>query len=122
MKADGPMHEASIMTQALAIAEEHAKRSHATSIRRIGLRVGVLAGVVPDALHFAFAALRQGTMAADAELGIEEMPATFVCLDCGSISESISMAFVCPACGGTTRLDDGGRELELAFLEVTNDV
>ncbi len=116
------MHEVSIMMQALALAEEHAKRSHATSIRRIGLRMGPLAGVAPDALRFAFASLRQGTMAADAELGISEAPATFVCLDCKARSESLAMTFLCPICGGTARLDDGGRELELEFLEVTSDV
>ena len=110
------------MSQTLAIAEHHAKRSHATSILRIGLRLGPLAGVATDALRFAFDTLRQGTMAAGAELTIEELPATFVCLDCAASSESISMTFICPVCGGPTRLEDGGRELELAFLEVTDHV
>ena len=40
----------------------------------IRLRIGALSGVVPEALEFAFEALRPGTLAEKAELAIESVP------------------------------------------------
>jgi hydrogenase nickel incorporation protein HypA/HybF len=113
------MHEASLIEAVLERAEQEAGRAGATRIDRIRLRVGILSGVVPEALRFAFDALRQGTMAADATLEIDVIPARFGCLDCHAVSEHDTYEFVCPACGGTLIIEGGGHQLELAQLEVS---
>jgi hydrogenase nickel incorporation protein HypA/HybF len=114
-----PMHEASIVEAVLERAAQETRKAGATRIERIRLRVGILSGVVPDALRFAFDALRQGTPAADATLEIETVSACFRCLDCGTVSTRDTFEFTCDACGGTLVLDGGGCELELAQLEVS---
>lgn len=113
------MHEASIVEAVLERACEEARKAGARRIERIRLRVGVLAGVVPEALQFAFGALREGTPAAGATLEVENAPATFRCLDCQGTMESLHLDFTCPACGGALVVDSGGHQLELIRLEVT---
>lgn len=113
-----PMHEASIIEAVLERAIEETRTAGATRIERIRLRVGALSGVVPDALHFAFDALRHGTPAVAATLEIEIVPARSHCLDCGATAEHQEIILTCSACGGPLMLDGGGHELELARLEV----
>ncbi len=113
------MHEASIIEAVLDSAAAAARNAGATTIHRIRLRVGLLAGVVPEALEFAFAALKQDTPAAAATLEIEPVPATFRCLDCGTTHQLDQLSFTCPACSGPMIVDSGGSDLELAQLEVT---
>jgi len=78
------MHEFSIMESALATAAQKTRAAGATQIHRLKLRVGQLSGVVPEALRFAFAALKTGSPAAAAELEIEEVPAVGWCADCAA--------------------------------------
>ena len=57
------MHEFSIMQSALNQALREARLAGAARVHEIRLRIGVLSGVVPDALQFAFEALTPGTFA-----------------------------------------------------------
>lgn len=116
------MHEASIMESALESAVAEARKAGAEVITRLKLRVGVLSGVVPEALEFAFDALKDGTPAAGAALEIELAPAVFRCLDCEQTAEMVEMAFVCPSCHGALVVDHGGNELELTQLELNEHV
>jgi len=110
------------MEAALESAEAEARRAGGAAITRLKLRVGVLSGVVPEALAFAFETLKAGTLAADAVLEIETAPAVFRCLECAATPSLTEMAFSCPACHGPLVVDHGGQQLELAQLEVTRNV
>ena len=55
------MHELSIMQSALSQALEQARHAGAGKVHEIRLRIGVLSGVVPEALQFAFEVLAEGT-------------------------------------------------------------
>ncbi|MGA2557849.1 MAG: hydrogenase maturation nickel metallochaperone HypA [Verrucomicrobiota bacterium] len=112
------MHEYSIMQSALHQALEEARRAGAVRVHEIRLRVGVLSGVVPDALQFAFEALTPGTPAEGAVLAIEEVPARFWCAPCGREFVSLNLYSECPDCGNPSNELRAGRELELNSLEV----
>ena len=112
------MHEASIMQAALESASAELHKAGAQTITRLKLRVGVLSGVVPEALDFAFEALRAGTPAAAATLEIELAPAVFRCLDCAIMTKLTVMTFTCPECAGCLVVDHGGSQLELTQLEL----
>jgi hydrogenase nickel incorporation protein HypA/HybF len=112
------MHELSIMQGALEMALTRAAQENASRVHVIRLRVGALSGVVPDALQFAFEALREGTPAAGAELCIDSVPARFWCRACAREFEAEDMLAVCPQCGGSRAELRAGRELELASLEI----
>lgn len=57
------MHEVSLMEQTLATALSHVRAQGASKIHRLELHVGVLSGVVPEALAFAFDVVSTGTLA-----------------------------------------------------------
>ncbi len=107
------------MQSALEIACEWAARQDAGQIHRIGLRVGALSGVVPDALEFAFEVLKQDTPAATARLELETVPLRAYCPDCDHEFTAEGFWIACPRC---ERLDleiRQGRELEVAYVELS---
>ena len=112
------MHELSIMQSALNVALAQAREAGATRVHEIRLRIGALSGVVPDALEFAFEALVPGTLAEHAKLAIEHVPARFWCAGCAREFESADMLAECPDCHGLSGELRGGREMELASLEI----
>jgi hydrogenase nickel incorporation protein HypA/HybF len=113
------MHEISIMEGALELAEEHARKAGGTAIRRICLQVGFVSGVVPEALEFAFDALKVNTMAENASLEIARIPGEFRCSKCGIHLLLAKVRFDCPECDGMLILNKGGAELELSHLEIS---
>jgi hydrogenase nickel incorporation protein HypA/HybF len=112
------MHELSIMDSALNLALERAQKAAAVRVRAIHLRVGVLSGVVPDALRFAFETLTANTPAEGASLEIEEVPARFWCRTCRQEYLVTALIAECPQCHGLSRELLAGRELEVASLEI----
>jgi hydrogenase nickel incorporation protein HypA/HybF len=112
------MHELSIMQSALSIALEQARQAGATRVHEIRLRIGALSGVVPDALEFAFEALTPGTPAEGAHLTIEHVPARFWCAACSREFTSEDMFGECPDCHALSGELRGGREMEVASLEI----
>jgi hydrogenase nickel incorporation protein HypA/HybF len=112
------MHELSIMESALDQACSQAQAAGASRIHAIRLRIGALSGVVPEALEFAFEALAPGTLAEDAKLEIEHVPARFKCGECAREFEAGDLFSLCPDCQTPSRDLQAGREMELASLEI----
>lgn len=107
------------MQSAMEIAVESAKAQGAVQIHRVVMRVGTLAGVVPDSLMFAFDIVTQGSMAEGATLEIETVPSLCHCVDCGKEFEPKDFFYECPNCGSLSVELKRGKELELAYLEVS---
>ena len=112
------MHELSIMQSALSLALDQARQAGAARVHTIRLRIGALSGVVPDALEFAFEALTPGTLAEGSKLAIDQVPARFWCAACAREFESEDMLAECPGCHGMSGELRGGREMEVASLEI----
>ena len=112
------MHELSIMQSALEIALEQARKAGASRVYVIRLRIGALSGVVPEALRFAFEALRSGTPAEKAELVVEDVAARFWCATCNREFQSAELFAECPDCHVPSGELRAGREMELASLEI----
>ena len=111
------MHEAAIVRRIIEIAEREARQAGATGIGVIKLRIGEFRGVVAEALDFAFAVLKSGTMAEGARLEIETIPLRLDCRDCGEFrGEMEDLRLSCPGCGGAVAIVSG-RELEVEYLE-----
>jgi hydrogenase nickel incorporation protein HypA/HybF len=107
------------MQSTLERAVAKAKAAGALRIHQVRIRVGALSGVVPDALQFAFEALRQNTLAAEAELEIESVAAACWCAGCQIEFESGDLIFECPRCGALAAELRRGRELDLVSVEVS---
>ena len=113
------MHEFSIMQAALETAAQKTRAAGATQIHRLTVRVGKLSGVVPEALRFAFDALKEKTLAAQAELQIVEVPAIGWCADCAAEFAVAEINYECPRCRQPSGELRRGREMDLASLEIS---
>lgn len=106
------------MDSALNLALDQARQAGARRVLVLRLRIGVLSGVVPEALQFAFEALSPGTAAEGGALAIDSVPARFWCAQCLREFEADDLFAECPGCHSASRELRAGRELEVASLEI----
>ncbi len=113
------MHEFGIAEGVLKAALEAAQKNGSTRVDVVRLRIGALAGVVDEALTFAFEALAEDTPAQGARLLIEPVPVTCYCETCANEFAAPRFSYRCPVCETLSREVRRGRELELISIEVT---
>lgn len=112
------MHELSIAHSLVELAAEEARRLGLRRIRALYVKLGVLSGVVKEALEFSFDVVIQGTPLEGAKLVIEDVPVVVYCPRCQeacTLTEPLPMR--CPVCGTRTGEMLHGREMELYALE-----
>ena len=112
------MHELGIAQSILKTVEQEMEARSLPPVAEVGVRVGALSGVLPDALAFGFEALVAGTALADCELKIEHVPAQAQCQACPHLFDVADFFFQCPACGSVQVTVTHGYELDIAYLEV----
>lgn len=113
------MHELSIATSLVEVASAEAIRHGAERVIRIFARIGVLSGVVPEALEFAFDVAASGTPLEGAVLEIEAVPVVVYCPQCRAEKTLPDLfAFWCPDCSGPTPDVRSGREMEVTAMEL----
>ena len=112
------MHEFGIAQSLLEIVEQEALPYKGARVTRIKLLIGKLSGVMPDALRFAFEALRIGGITEEAFLEIEEMPLRIKCSQCGKKSILNDPFLICPQCESKDVEIIAGRELQIINMEI----
>lgn len=112
------MHEMAIAESVLDIAFGEMDRRAATRLNKVKLSIGEFSGVVREALEFAFAALKPGTRAADAEFEIEVVPLRAECSNCGPVRCLLcDLDLICPTCGVVVQIT-GGRDMKVDYLDI----
>ena len=116
------MHELSIAQGLVEVACEALARCEPAPARvgRLRVRIGALAGVVPDALEFCYGLSVEGTPLAGSRLEIESQPVVVFCPRCleNRILDGGDFRFRCPVCDTSTPDLVKGRELELISMEL----
>jgi hydrogenase nickel incorporation protein HypA/HybF len=112
------MHELALAQGILGIVQEYVPENQACDIQKVRVRVGALAGVVPDSLEFCFSAVVADTPWSSARLEIVSVPATAACRVCRCEFGLDDPVFVCPRCGGGDVQQIGGFELQVADIEL----
>ena len=113
------MHELSLALSLLEEVGSAAERERATHVASVRLRLGRMSGVARDALLFAWEVARADTVAAGAELQIEDVPVVLYCPACrGERAALEGGGLLCGTCGGVAPTIVRGRELELVALEI----
>ena len=115
------MHEVSLALNILEIAQKQCKESGHTIIASITLDIGRGAGVMKDALLFAFDAVKQGSLADKAELIINDVLFSGHCHSCHKdfTSEQEYVLF-CPLCSSFEIEIHRGREMNIVEMEVND--
>lgn len=112
------MHELGIMTGVMESTLATAREAGATKVLSVTLRIGRMTEAIEDALLFAFDAVKEGTIAQDAELEVIMVEPRSVCLSCGAEYEHDRFHMLCPECESPFTQLVAGKELEIASIEV----
>jgi hydrogenase nickel incorporation protein HypA/HybF len=115
----GIVHELSVAQSLIEQACEAAAREGSAQVLKLSLRIGVLSGVVKEALLFSFELAAEDTACQGAALDIEEVPLSVHCPRCAAPQTlADGCHFICPICGTPAPQILTGRELELVSLEI----
>lgn len=112
------MHELGLLHGVVKAVETTAASTGASRVEAVGLRVGTLSGVEPEALAQAWPIAVAGTVAEGARLDIEEVVAAVWCPACQA-NQTIDefFALTCPVCGTPTGQLVAGREFEVLYAD-----
>lgn len=112
------MHELSIAQSVLAAVEAEAASHPGAKPMKVGLRIGELAAVDPEALRFGFEVLTQDSEFKGLQLEIEFCPRRHRCSDCGTEFTVKDFDFRCTNCQSKQNECISGDQLEIAYLEL----
>lgn len=110
------MHEYSVVQALLQGVEAHARARGASAVVRVRVALGELAGVDPALLRTAYAAFRERTICAGAELELRTVEARWECPRCGAPAAPGAL-LRCAPCATPVRLVQGD-ELLLERIEL----
>jgi hydrogenase nickel incorporation protein HypA/HybF len=113
------MHEASIALSILDIVQSKCLEEGHRSVNSIRVRIGKAAGILPEALVFAFDVVKDASVAQNAKLIIEPVPVGGVCIECKKTFtvDGAPYVFECPHCGSKAFEITSGREMEIIDME-----
>ena len=112
------MHELGIAGAILDRVQQEAQRHPGARMLKVGVRVGELSGVDPDALAFGFEALVKDTPWEPLPLEITFCRRRQFCMACGHEFVGENIALNCPSCGDQDTAFIGGDELDIDYIEV----
>jgi hydrogenase nickel incorporation protein HypA/HybF len=113
------MHELSIAMSIVEMAQEEAERQGNVQVLAVHLRLGMLSGVVKEALLSSYDMACEATALEGSQLLIEEIPVEVFCPKCQVPRRVQSIQwFCCPECSTPTPDVLRGKELEVVALEI----
>lgn len=113
------MHELSIAVSIVEMAEEESDQRGGARVNAVHLKLGMLAGIVKDALLSSYELACEGTRLQGSRLVIEEIPIVVYCPKCLAPRTVASVQwFVCPECESPVSEVIHGRELQVVALEI----
>jgi hydrogenase nickel incorporation protein HypA/HybF len=110
------VHEYSIVRSLLDRVEAEARAQGATSVCRLEVSIGELAGVDRELLKTAFDIFRERTVCMQAELRVRAVPAKWRCPDCET-EIAPGARLQCARCDSAARLE-AGDEIILERIEM----
>jgi hydrogenase nickel incorporation protein HypA/HybF len=110
------MHELAITE---SVVEAVAERVGDAKVTRVVLEIGMLSGVLPDALRFCFDFCTEATVLQGAALEIIEIPGRGHCQDCNTEVALEGPVALC-TCGSANLEFLSGQELRIREVELSN--
>jgi hydrogenase nickel incorporation protein HypA/HybF len=113
------MHELSVAQNIIEIVRQHMPGENPCAVRKVRLRIGKMAGIVPESLEFGFNVLAaEAPGMSDAVLDMEFVPLVVLCKACGMESTVEDTIFACTSCGSPDTEIITGTELQVTAIEV----
>jgi hydrogenase nickel incorporation protein HypA/HybF len=115
------MHELAIAESIVDTVLKAKVDKHLNGIRAVGVRIGVMTDIVPEALEFGFEAIVKDTALDGCSLKIERIPVRGSCRACRKFIEVEDFVFICPHCASRDLEITQGQELDITFIEIDDD-
>ena len=112
------MHEMGMAQEIIRIVSSILEEHPGKQLKKVFVKIGEFAAVVPDSLKFSYQALIAETPLQGSELVIEIVPITAECQNCHKTFGISQFEFHCPYCQSTQINLKSGDELRISELEV----
>jgi hydrogenase nickel incorporation protein HypA/HybF len=112
------MHEFSLATEVIRLAEKEAESHQSNEIQEITIEIGFLSGVEADAFESALGLLVAGTIMNRAKVNIIKTPGKGRCNACELVFEMNHRLDTCPECKSFPSEISGGEEFRVVSLVV----
>lgn len=112
------MHEMALAQTIVAMVAERARAEGSVAVRRIGIAVGALGHVEPEALAFCLQSAVRGSALEGAIFDISTPPGRGDCFDCMAEVAIAARGRPCPGCGGYALRIAAGDELKVTHMEI----
>lgn len=112
------MHEMSLSLSLVDLVSRHAAAEGARRVVSVGVEVGALGHVEPQALAFCLQSAARGTVAEGARFDIAVPPGRAWCFGCNGEVPLAARGAPCPACGGFDLRIARGEELKVTSMEI----
>jgi hydrogenase nickel incorporation protein HypA/HybF len=116
------MHELSIAQNIIEMIQQHIPESEWKHVTAVRLKIGTVAGIVPDSLDFSFHAITSESAFRKTRLIIERIPFRVQCHTCNTITENEDGFALCTECESTDVKVLSGTELQVAEIEMEETV
>jgi hydrogenase nickel incorporation protein HypA/HybF len=113
------MHEMSVAQNIIDIVQQHLPDHNTQTVKTVNVKIGKMAGIVPDSLEFSFQVIAADTPSmTGAVLKMHFVPVIIRCKDCTVESSLDDPFFVCPECGSVNVDTLSGTELQITEIEI----
>jgi len=112
------MHELSVTESLLKIALQHAEKANAKRVTDLHIVIGDLASMVDDSIQFYWEIIAKGTIAEQAILHFDRVPAQLQCMTCSEKYHPSDRELACPKCNGINTRIIAGEEFALESIDV----
>lgn len=115
------MHELAVTESLLAIVVQSAIENHAQKVTDITLSIGALSSIIDDSVQFYWDHISKGTVAEEATLHFNRIPATMLCLDCDTEFTLEEELIPCPNCDSINLNIVAGEEFQVDYIEIQKE-
>jgi hydrogenase nickel incorporation protein HypA/HybF len=112
------MHELSVTESLLKIALQHAETAKASRVTDLYIVIGEFSSMVDDSIQFYWEIIARDTIAEQAKLHFQRVPAEFQCLNCSEKYHPTDKELICPKCGAIGARIIAGEEFLLKSIDV----
>jgi len=116
------VHELSAAQAIVDFLQRENSRRGRCRIRAVGLRIGELTDLVPEALQFGFEVITRGGPFDGVRLEIEAVPLEARCSACARSFGINDYIFACPDCGSGKIEILKGQEMDIGYIEIDDSV
>lgn len=112
------MHELAVTESLLATVIQFAEENQASKVTDITLLIGALSSIIDDSVQFYWNHISKNTIAEEAKLHFNRIPATLRCLDCDTEFILEEELVPCPNCDSIHLNIIAGEEFQIDFIDI----